>query len=147
MGLICPVSERRLNEAAARLVAFFVLLAMAGGYFAYLPWVAVVLAMDFLVRGFTSSPASPLALLARSIVNGMHLPFIPINAGPKIFAARIGFVFCLAIALLGFLEFRAAAVSVAAVLAACAGLEACLGLCVGCHVYTVLLKMTKRGTP
>jgi hypothetical protein len=62
----------------------------------------------------------------------------PVNAGPKRFAALLALVFSLAIALaLGFHR-PTAALTVTLILGACASLEAFLGYCLGCKVYTLL---------
>ena len=81
-----------------RLVAFFTLSLMVAGLFSSLKWVALFLCLDFFVRGFTDWPVSPLRALAKSIVKTLHLPPKMINAGPKIFAARIGCIFTALIA-------------------------------------------------
>ncbi|MEZ4604107.1 MAG: DUF4395 family protein [Desulfobacterales bacterium] len=57
------------------------------------------------------------------------------NAGPKLFAARVGFVFCFLIALLYFTGVTELSRVVAAMLIFFALLEAAFGFCVACRMY------------
>jgi hypothetical protein len=60
---------------------------------------AFLLAADFALRAFTSQP-SPLAAVAKVIVDLSGLKPKPIFAAPKKFAAALGFVFSLAVLIL-----------------------------------------------
>src|SRR5690349_13746742 len=95
----------------------------------------IVLLVDFFVRGFTQLRYSPLSWLASKIVGLLKLPEIKIDKAPKIFAARVGFLFALASTLLFFVSPPASLV-VALTLMGFALLEAVFGFCVGCIVYT-----------
>ena len=136
----CPIVDRQVDETVVRLISLLVCLIAVIGCFAFLPWVAVALALDFFVRAFTSLPISYLALTAKSIAKMLHLQSKPINGGPKIFAARMGFVFTVVIAILGFMHLSTAAVVLAAALAFFAALEAIFSFCIGCHIYSILQK-------
>ena len=146
MSVECPFSPKVFNERAVRLVAFFTLSLMVAGLFSSLKWVALFLCLDFFVRGFTDWPVSPLRALAKSIVKTLHLPPKMINAGPKIFAARIGCIFPSIIALAASMELDLVATVLAALLILLAGLEAFFSLCVGCHIYS-LLQTLKKAIP
>ena len=63
---------------------------------------------------------------------------IRIDKAPKIFAARVGFLFALASALLFFISLSASLV-VALTLMCFALLESVFNLCVGCLVYTFIV--------
>lgn len=137
----CPISIRQVNETIVRLVAFLVFAGAVVGCFFHLKWIAAGLAVDFFIRAFTPWPVSPLSLMARSIAGILGLEPRPINAGPKIFAARIGFFFAAVIAVLAFMNLTTVAVSLAGVLALFAALESFFAVCVGCHIYSLLNRL------
>jgi hypothetical protein len=141
MNVACPISDRRLNETAVRLVAFMVFLAAIIACFGFLPLIAAALALDFFIRAFTTWPISYLSALAKLITRILKLPSKPINAGPKIFAARLGFVLATTISILGFMHLTIPAVALAGVLALFAALESFFSICVGCHIYSLLMKL------
>ena len=138
---VCPIIDRQVNETVIRLVALLVFIIIIIGHFWLLPWVAAALALDFFVRAFTRWPVSYLAFLAKFISKIFNLPGKPINAGPKIFAARLGFIFTVLISFFGFMQLTTTAVILASTLAVCAALEAFFSICIGCSIYSALLRV------
>lgn len=138
MSDACPISFRTVDENVVRLVALQVFIAAVIGCFGFLPWIAAVLAIDFFIRAFTPWPVSYLSLFAKLIVKILNLSPKPTNAGPKIFAAKIGFLFSLTIAVLSLTGFTIPAIIMAAMLAVFAALESFFKICVGCHIYSLL---------
>lgn len=134
----CPISGDTRNERVVRIVAGFVV-AVAVGSATLPPLIAaavlLALATDFAVPGFGSPRYSVLATLGRAVA---RLSLKPVDAAPKRFAARIGVGFALSAAILHLASLPVAALSVTGVLAVCATLEAALGLCVGCRIYSLL---------
>jgi apolipoprotein N-acyltransferase len=65
------------------------------------------------------------------------------NAGPKIFAAKTGFVFTCVISLLYWLGIPAASDIFALILALFAFLEAAAGFCVACRLYPFMPDFVK----
>ncbi|HEY3270077.1 MAG TPA: DUF4395 family protein [Geothrix sp.] len=63
------------------------------------------------------------------------LPVRTINAGPKRFAASVGFLFSLGIWLALVAGMRSLGLGLALVLGACAGLEAFFGFCLACQIH------------
>ena len=143
MSMECPFSAETINEKIVRLTAGLTMLLMLAGLFSTLDWIALLLCIDFFIRGFTKQPFSPLRRAAKELAVLLRLQPKRINAGPKIFAARIGFFVTALIALLAFTELHTAARVLAGVLILLAGLEAFLGLCVGCHIYSLLQALKK----
>ncbi|MDH3348374.1 MAG: DUF4395 domain-containing protein [Desulfobulbaceae bacterium] len=141
MNDVCPITDRQIDETVVRLVALLVFIIITIGYFKLLPWFSTALALDFFIRAFTKWPISYLAILAKFISKFFNLPTKPINAGPKIFAARLGFLFTLAISLFGFMQFNTTAAILAGALATCAALEAFFSICIGCSIYSILVKI------
>lgn len=66
-----------------------------------------------------------------------------IDAGPKEFALKMGFVFVLISFMMLILGEAIAAVLVVGVLAICAFLEVAFNYCIGCQIYMLLKKFTK----
>jgi hypothetical protein len=137
--LICPVSNERINERLTRLNAFFTILLVASGFIFNSVIFLLVLMTDFFIRAFTRSKLSPVNFLSSSLLNLLNLSKMPIDKAPKIFAARLGFVMTLAIALLFFMQLYTASMIVAGILVLFATLEFAFGICAGCFLYTYFI--------
>ncbi|HEX2869469.1 MAG TPA: DUF4395 domain-containing protein [Ignavibacteriales bacterium] len=144
-SVICPLSPERVNENAVRITGFLTALLLS----LYLVWnnvyVVLFLMLDFFIRTFTPLKYSPLSGLASALTRLLRLPVIKIPKAPKMFAARLGFVFTLLITLLHFAGMNLTSAVLALVLILFALLEAALNICVGCQVYTyIVLPFYKR---
>jgi hypothetical protein len=131
-----------VNQIAARLVAAGVVVMATVALAAGVPWLLVPLVYGFVARVLTGPSLSPLAQLAtRVLVPGLHLAVQPTPGPPKRFAQAMGFAFSLA----ALLTWAAAGWSVArwvlVPLAGAAFLESALGLCLGCQVFAVLMRV------
>lgn len=137
-NLICPVSTARANEKVVRLTALLVVLLV--GLYIYTGSILflLLLVVDFAIRAFTNLPYSPLSWTASRIAHLLQLSPVQIDKAPKIFAARVGLLFTLAMLVLFFVNPLISSL-VGAVLIVFALLEAVLNLCVGCLVYTYLV--------
>ena len=134
----CPILPEIVDDNATRIGAgltlLIAILGIASGRF----WIPLLLAADFGLRSQGWATFSPIAQASKGLRGLLQLRPAPVNAGPKRFAALLGLVFSLAIALaLGFHR-PTAALTVTLILGACASLEAFLGYCLGCKVYTLL---------
>jgi len=145
MSLSCPVSDKQLNEKSIRIGAGLVLFLAVSAIILHNIWIFCILAVDFFIRGFTPYSISPVSFLSKFIGKIFLLNPTWVNAGPKIFAAKIGFFFCLTVSILYFKNLYLPGDIVAAVLCLCAGLESFFGVCLGCHFYTIVLNL--RNTP
>jgi len=103
----------------------------------------ILLLYDFLVRSLGYKKASPLFYLAKFIAKVLNLKKEEIDAGPKEFALKIGFVFVLISFIMFILGEAFTAVLVVAVLLICAFLEVAFNYCIGCQVYMLLKRFTK----
>jgi hypothetical protein len=137
--LICPVSNEQINERLTRLNAFFTVLLVASGIIFNSVIFLVVLLTDFFIRAFTRSKLSPVNFLSTSLLSLLNLSKKPIDKAPKIFAARLGFIMTLAIAIFSLMQFYTASLVVACILVFFAMLEFTLGICVGCYIYTYFI--------
>lgn len=137
--LTCPVSEERVDENATRVGAFFVIATTLVALYTNWYALSLLLATDFALRAFTNGTFSPLKHFAKIFAIVLQLPKKPIDAAPKKFAAGVGFVFALSIAIAQVAGFILTSYSIGAVLLVCAALESFVGYCVGCVVYTYLV--------
>lgn len=137
-NLVCPISRLRVNENVVRIVAALVVLLVACYIYTGSPYFIFLMLLDFYLRAFTNLKVSPLSWTAKQISALIGFPEIIIDKAPKIFAARVGFLFTLTILLLAYLHPLSSNV-VGLVLIGFALLEAVFNLCVGCLVYSYLV--------
>lgn len=138
---ICPISSKKIDENVARLNATFTVLLIAISVFtlSYIP--LIVLLIDFSLRGAELSKYSPLALLSKGLLKTLSIKSKPINAGPKIFAARVGVLFSAVALILNLFGFDTASLVVLSIFGICAFLEAAVGFCVACQIYPLVYKL------
>jgi Domain of unknown function (DUF4395) len=129
-----------VNEKAARVVAGVVLvvsivvLAM-GAY-----WLLVPLAYGFWARVLTGPTLSPLGWTAQNVVAPRLGAKKPVPGPPKRFAQGIGTAFSTLALVFGLiLGLHGVADGLLIVLAIAAGLESIFGLCLGCHMFSLLM--------
>ncbi len=139
-NVVCPISNEKVLVNIPRINAFLVV-GMLVGYMLsdYIVMVAF-LVIDFLIRGFFSSRYSPLAVISSKL----HSMFKwnnekMINKAPKIFAARLGFVFTVMILFFHLLGFQMLANAFSTILILFASLECVLNFCMGCWVFTLFV--------
>jgi hypothetical protein len=130
-----------VNEKAARVVAFVVmllaLLTLATEWY----WLLVPLAYGFLARVASGPTLSPLGRLASDVIAPRLGAAKPVPGPPKRFAQGMGATISLAaaIAALGFGNDVLATVLLAALVLA-AGLESVFALCLGCQAFALLMR-------
>lgn len=136
---ICPISDKRINENVARSNAVITVAILTAYIFTSNLFIITFLLIDFLLRGLELSQYSPVALLSKKIVKKLKPKII--NAGPKIFAARIGAFFGISILLSALTGLNALAITLAGIFGTCAFLEAAFGFCIACEVYPFVYKL------
>jgi hypothetical protein len=131
-----------VNEVSARLVAGGVVLMSVATIAFDQPWLTAVIAYGFLARVLTGPTLSPLGQIVTRWITP-NLPFAErlVPGPPKRFAQGIGVAFSLtaAVLALGFAEHTAAYV-VLALLIVAATLESVFGICLGCRLFTLLMR-------
>lgn len=138
---ICPISNKRVNERVARLNGFFTVLLIILFRFTGQWFIPAFLAIDFLMRSGGLSRFSPISFLSRSILKLLSIDKLLINAGPKIFAARIGLIISSAILVASLTGLNLLALSLAGILGLFSFLEAAFGFCVACEIYPYVYKL------
>ena len=131
------VSTYYTDENVTRLIALQVIIIVLLVLFNHRIYLIYILISDFAIRAFTYLP-SPLAFVAKTVSNLLGLKPQLIFGAPKKFAAAVGFVFSLAIAVFTVTEVNAAYI-IGGILMLFAFLEAAFKICVGCYVYNSLI--------
>jgi hypothetical protein len=135
VDILCPITNKSTDEHVARLNAGFTVLFLSS-YFATSNIVPVVfLLLDFSVRAIERPEWSLLAKTSKWLLRKFHVDPKLINAGPKIFAARIGSFFSLITILLFWLKLPTVSFAFATVFLVFALLESALNFCVACRIY------------
>lgn len=132
------ISVNQLNEKIIRLVALQVIIITVVVMATNLVFLAVLLAIDFSLRAYTKIK-SPLAFIAKKVSDSLKLTPKPIFAPPKRFAASLGFIFSVLIAIFLYFNFSVAAYITGAILLFCAIMESAFNICFGCYVYNWLV--------
>ncbi len=132
-----------VNETSARVVASGVAAMSATAALAGQPWIMFPLAYGFAARVVAGPKLSPLGLLATRVVTPkLHVKHRYSAGPPKRLAQAMGLGMSATALVLhyGARRKRAARVVLGA-LAAAAGLEAAFGLCLGCRLFEVGMRM------
>jgi hypothetical protein len=132
-----------VNETSARLVAGAVAVLAVIAVAFQQGWLLPVLAYGFVARVLTGPTLSPLGLVATRIVTPRLRVAHRYSPGPaKRFAQAVGAVFTLAATLLWYAAGEhTAALALVGVVAVFASLEAAFGLCVGCRVFYLAMRV------
>jgi Domain of unknown function (DUF4395) len=131
----CPISDKQINERVARIngAITVLLLVLFGITQSIIP--VLFLAFDFLLRATDYARFSPIAISSGNIVRYLSLNNKLINAGPKLFAARIGLAFSTIIVISFIFNAFSFGYAMAGILGLFSFLEAVFGLCVACEIY------------
>jgi len=138
---LCPVSDKKINERVARINGAFTVLLLIVFSLTQSIIPVVFLAIDFLLRASDYSKYSLIGISSNGIVKYFALNDNFINAGPKIFAARIGLVLSSLIIITFILNAYLSAFVLAGILGLFSFLEATLGLCVACEIYPFVYRL------
>jgi hypothetical protein len=132
-----------VNETSARLVAGVVAVLAVITVAFQQGWLLPVLAYGFVARVLTGPTLSPLGLVATRVVTPRLRVSHRYSPGPaKRFAQAIGAVFTLTATLLWYAAGEhTAALALLGVVAVFASLESAFGLCVGCRVFYLAMRV------
>jgi hypothetical protein len=131
-----------VNEVSARLVAGGVVIMAVLTITLDIKWATAVIAYGFVARVLTGPSLSPLGqLVTRVVTPRVGIPERPVAGPPKRFAQGMGVAFSVSALILTVLGYWGAAQLVLVFLVAAAFLESALGLCLGCKVFAVLMRL------
>ena len=132
-----------VNEVSARIVASGVVVMCLLTIILDIKWMTFVIAYGFVARVLTGPKFSPLGLFVTKVITP-RVPIEPIwcPGPPKRFAQGIGVAFSGTAVVLAYgFGNTTAAYWVLAALTVAASLEAYLGICLGCKMFAVLMKV------
>jgi hypothetical protein len=137
-----PRFPRVLDDVTVRLVAAQVLVVALVAALTRQPWLFGLLAVDFVLRAGFGPRVSPLAQIAgRWLRPRLRVAPQPTPGPPKRFAATVGALFSVAIPVVYYLGEHTAAWLLVAVMIVFPALESILGICVGCIVFGLLMRV------
>ncbi len=140
MKLFCLMTSEEIDERIFRINALFVLvISIIGIYFeSYI--IFDLLTIEYVIRAFYSFKYSPISNMSKLIAKYIFSKPNMVNAGPKIFAARLAFCISLAVTFLYYNKNFYMGNIFAIILCFCTFLDSILGICLGCILYSYLIK-------
>jgi len=130
-----------VNETSARIVAAGAVLMSALYVVTGNPWILVPLTYGFIARVLTGPLLSPLGRISTQVITPrLKRNHVFVAGPPKRFAQGIGAVFSVAGSVLWILDLPIASRVVIAMLAGAASLEAFVGFCLGCAIFSRLMR-------
>ena len=141
MEEMCPISINQINERAAQVNAALTVLSIIFSLFTPYKWIILILAIDFFIRGFLNLSYSFYSAVSKIFLRIFKIKPLMVNAGPKIFAAKIGFIFCCMIAVSYFFNFQRMSLIIGSIFMFFAALEAIFRFCLACRIYPFIYKM------
>jgi hypothetical protein len=138
-----PRFPRVVDDVTIRLIAGVVMVLALVALNLQQWWIYAVLAVDFTLRTVLGPKASPLAIAVQRFIRpAVRLPRKPAAGPPKRFAAGIGAVLTSVAAILWLLGVAPlVVVAIGLVMVLFPALESIAGICVGCKVFGVLMKL------
>jgi ABC-type proline/glycine betaine transport system permease subunit len=138
---ICPISDKRINENVTRSNAFLSVALLVSYVFTGNLFIIAILLIDFFFRAVELPQYSLLAIVSKKLVQLLSIKPKLINAGTKIFAARIGLFFNVAILISALVGLNSVSYVLVGIFGVCAFLEAAFGFCVACQIYPFVYKL------
>jgi hypothetical protein len=138
-----PRFPRVVDDVTVRLIASVVLVLAVAALALHQWWIYAVLAADFILRTTLGPRASPVARgVQRFLRPRVGAARRPVAGPPKRFAAGIGAALTFVATILWLLGVAApVVVTIGVVMIVFPALEAILGICVGCTVFGVLMRL------
>ena len=135
-GFPNPVNETSARIVAAGAVLMSVLYVVTGN-----PWILVPLTYGFIARVLTGPLLSPLGRISTQVITPrLKRNHVFVAGPPKRFAQGIGAAFSVAGSVLWIFDLPIASRVVIAMLAGAASLEAFVGFCLGCAIFSRLMR-------
>ena len=140
MSIVCPISENNIDKNTARLNALFALVIVLIFLLTPYKWIIFLGVADFLLRRILDGRFSYITRMSKLTTGVLGLKKISINAGPKLFAANVGFAISLFAGLFYYADMYNVAYALAGTLAFFTILESFFNYCVACVLYPFVSK-------
>ncbi|MFN8208602.1 MAG: DUF4395 domain-containing protein [Bacteroidales bacterium] len=141
---LCPISEKKVHAFLPRINATITFSLLSAYLFTGSIFIPLLLALDFLLRASDFGKYSLISITSHHTIKLFEISGSLINAGPKLFAARIGFLFAISITVAQLAGFVSLAQIIAVVLALFSFLEAAFGFCLACEIYPFVYRLAYR---
>ena len=138
--IICPVNNEWVNTNQVRINASIVFIFCSLAFTLQMPYIILILCIDFFCRGFVKKRVSILNYISKSIITAFDVPTNKENKAPKIFAAKVGFAFTALSLICHLLHFNLGFNLFLGFIILFSFLEFAFKFCAGCVVYTLLVK-------
>ena len=135
MSLVCPISDRSVDEYTARLNAFITFALVLVFFLTPYRWVLFLLAADFLLRRILQGRYSLITRISTATRGVLALKRVMINAGPKLFAANVGLTLSVLAAVFYYAVMHYVSFALAGTLAFFTFLESVFNICAACILY------------
>lgn len=143
MAASCPIDSQRVDQSVVRIAASVVAFIALIGLFTQHWLVFLFLSVDFSVRASGKSAFSPIFVFSQQITNALKIKPVLENAGPKRFAAKLGFTLSLVLLTSSLLNIYALNLVLCSILLVCAALESLFSICLGCYAYPYFSKWSR----
>ena len=140
MSLVCPISDNYIDENIARMNALFTFGFVLIFLLTPFKWIIFLLAADFLLRRVLQGRFSVVSRISVLTTGALALRKVQINAGPKLFAASVGFALSILAAVLYFTGLHYVSYALAGTLAFFTLLESVFNICAACILYPFVSK-------
>lgn len=140
MEKMCPIAFKQVNERVVQINAALAVLSILV-FFTPCKWILWVVSVDFFIRGFLNPSYSLYGAMSKTILRLFKIKPLMVNAGPKIFAAKIGFIFCCMIAISYLFNFPGICLVISLIFIICAAFEAIFRFCIACRIYPYIYRI------
>ena len=133
----CPISPDLVNARLTRIYSLYTFITIL--VYAYTPFKEIIFitAFDFAIRIFIGIKYSPICSGIKYVLNITNYKPTMVNAGPKKFAAKIGFLFTVLMSISYILDSSLSSIILAHISILAVGAEALFGYCIACKVYSL----------
>ena len=131
----CPIVFKQVDKHIIRVNAIIVFAFLLGFIFTGNPLMILMVLGDFIIRVFFGLKYSPICFFIKRALRLSGVKPHLINAGPKIFAAKIGLILAVCILIASFLGFNFLATTIALIFIIAVGLEAFFNYCLACEIF------------
>ncbi|MDO9353046.1 MAG: DUF4395 domain-containing protein [Solirubrobacteraceae bacterium] len=137
IGFPNPVNEKAARSVAAGVVVLSTITLVTGWH-----WLLILIALGFLARVASGPKLSPLGQLATKVIAPRLGEPVLVPGPPKRFAQAIGATVTSVAAVASLaLGWHAVGTVALVIMVVFATLESALGLCVGCKIFSVLMRL------
>ncbi len=127
--------SKQVNAKVVRINAALTILFLALFILTPYKWIILLLAGDFLIRGFFKQTYSPFCGFSKTLLRVFNVKPRMVSADSKIFAAKLGFFMCCILIAMQLFGWPKTGILFAAVFLCFAALEAAFGFCMACKIY------------